>query len=167
MNLLVNIDVPDLDGGVRFYTSAFDLSVGRRLGTDVVELVGGSCAIYLLRKPPDTKAVPGSELRRHYDRHWTAVHLDVVVADIDAAVRRAVTAGARLEEPVQSSNWGKLAPMSDPYGHGFCLIQFVGRGYDEIATGEATGAQAGARSGAQSGAQPGVQAGAQAGVASG
>jgi hypothetical protein len=23
--------------------------------------------------------------------------------------------------------------MADPFGHGFCLIQFLGRGYDEIA----------------------------------
>jgi hypothetical protein len=29
--------------------------------------------------------------------------------------------------------WGKLALMADPFGHGFCFVQFVGRGYDEIA----------------------------------
>jgi hypothetical protein len=23
--------------------------------------------------------------------------------------------------------------MADPFGHGFCLIEFRGRGYDEIA----------------------------------
>ena len=23
--------------------------------------------------------------------------------------------------------------MADPFGHGFCFIQFLGRGYDEIA----------------------------------
>jgi hypothetical protein len=23
--------------------------------------------------------------------------------------------------------------MADPFGHGICFIQFVGRGYDEIA----------------------------------
>jgi hypothetical protein len=23
--------------------------------------------------------------------------------------------------------------MADPFGHGFCFIEFVGRGYDEIA----------------------------------
>jgi len=22
--------------------------------------------------------------------------------------------------------------MSDPFGHGFCLLQFVGKGYDEV-----------------------------------
>jgi hypothetical protein len=25
--------------------------------------------------------------------------------------------------------------VADPFGHGICLIEFVGKGYDEIATG--------------------------------
>jgi hypothetical protein len=25
-----------------------------------------------------------------------------------------------------------MARMADPFGHGFCLLQFKGRGYDEI-----------------------------------
>jgi hypothetical protein len=49
-------------------------------------------------------------------------------------LQRALAAGAVLERPVQSGAWGKLAVMPDPFGHGFCLIQFLGRGYDEIAT---------------------------------
>ena len=40
MTLLLNIDVPDVEAGVRFYTAAFDLKVGRRFGTDFVELLG-------------------------------------------------------------------------------------------------------------------------------
>jgi len=28
---------------------------------------------------------------------------------------------------------GSSVLMADPFGHGFCLIQFIGRGYDEIA----------------------------------
>ena len=55
--------------------------------------------------------------------------------DIDAAVEKAVSAGAKLEEPIQSSNWGRLALLADPFGHGFCLVQFVGKGYDEITQG--------------------------------
>jgi hypothetical protein len=31
--------------------------------------------------------------------------------------------------------WGRIAHMADPFGHGLCLIQFLGCGYDEIATG--------------------------------
>jgi predicted enzyme related to lactoylglutathione lyase len=61
------------------------------------------------------------------------VHLDFVVPDIDAAVQRACAAGARLEGAVRTAEWGRIAVLSDPWGHGFCLIEFLGRGYDEIA----------------------------------
>ncbi len=37
---LINIDVDDLERAVSFYTAAFGLKVGRRLGPSVVELLG-------------------------------------------------------------------------------------------------------------------------------
>jgi len=33
--------------------------------------------------------------------------------------------------------WGQLAMLSDPFGHGFCLLQFTGRGYDAVARDDA------------------------------
>jgi len=134
VDLLVNIDVDDLDRAIQFYTSAFDLKVRRRFGMDGAELLGGSAPIYLLVKAAGSQASGESSQTRDYRRHWTPVHLDIVVEDVDVAVQRALSAGAKLEHAVRSSNWGKLALMSDPFGHGFCLVQFVGRGYDEIAT---------------------------------
>jgi predicted enzyme related to lactoylglutathione lyase len=134
MNLLVNIDVDDLDRAVNFYVNAFALKVGRLFGHGGVELLGGTAPIYLLRKEPGSLATPRSTQIRDYRRHWTPVHLDVVVEDVEAAVARAVAAGAIAEEPVLSSAWGKLALMCDPFGNGFCFVEFVGRGYDEIAT---------------------------------
>jgi predicted enzyme related to lactoylglutathione lyase len=56
------------------------------------------------------------------------------VDDVDAAVGRAVAAGATLEQAARSANWGRIALLADPFGNGFCLLQFLGRGYDEIAT---------------------------------
>jgi catechol 2,3-dioxygenase-like lactoylglutathione lyase family enzyme len=29
---------------------------------------------------------------------------------------------------------GRQFGVDDPFGHGFCLLQFLGRGYDEIAS---------------------------------
>lgn len=133
MDLLVNIDVGDLDEAVRFYTTAFDLKVGRRFGSFGAELLGGNAPIYLLLKDAGTRAADSSDQRRSYERHWTPVHLDIVVEDIDAALDRAIAAGAKLEKPAVTSNWGKLALLADPFGHGLCLVEFVGRGYDEIA----------------------------------
>ena len=134
MQLLVNIDVDDLDAAVSFYTTAFDLRVTRRFGSNGVELQGASAPIYLLVKPTGTPAAPGTSATRNYVRHWTPVHLDIVVDDVDAAVQQALIAGATLEKPASTAKWGRIALMADPFGHGFCLVQFLGLGYDEIAT---------------------------------
>ena len=132
-DLLVNIDVDDLERAVAFYAEAFGLTVGRRFGADMVEMLGSSAPIYLLSKPGGSLPAAGAAQPRNYSRHWTPVHLDFVVADIDAAIRRAEAAGAALEAPVATSAWGHLALMADPFGNGFCLVEFLGRGYDEIA----------------------------------
>ena len=133
MNLLVNVDVDDLEAATRFYGTAFGLTVGRRFGDTGVELLGSSAPIYLLVKRAGTAPAPGVMQPREYSRHWTPVHLDFVVDDVDAAVAGAVAAGAVLERPVTTSAWGRLAVMADPFGHGFCFVQFLGRGYDELA----------------------------------
>ena len=70
---------------------------------------------------------------RDYGRHWTPVHLDIAVDDLDAALARAIAAGAVAEGAPQDNPWGRIAALADPFGHGFCLIEFRGRGYDEIA----------------------------------
>ncbi len=133
MNFIVNVDVDDLDAGSAFYVAAFGLEVGRRLGPAAVELLGGPAPIYLLEKPAGTPASDHAPQRRSYQRHWTPVHLDIVVVDIDSAVQRAVTAGARIETDVTIHAWGKLAMLADPFGHGFCFVQFSAQGYDAIA----------------------------------
>ncbi|HRO61063.1 MAG TPA: VOC family protein [Burkholderiaceae bacterium] len=133
VDLLVNIDVDDLDRAIAFYTGAFELRIGRRFGADGAELLGAVAPIYLLVKAEGSRPSPASTQFRDYRRHWTPIHLDVVVADIEAAVARAMAAGASLERAVQTSNWGKLALLADPFGNGFCLVEFLGRGYDEIA----------------------------------
>jgi len=55
------------------------------------------------------------------------------VPDLAAALPRAVAAGAVAEGGVRVAVWGKLALLADPFGHGLCLIEFLNRGYDEIA----------------------------------
>ena len=129
--LLVNIDVPDLARAVAFYTEAFGLTVTRRFGADGVELSGWPVRVYLLRKPAGT--IGASTNPRRYDRHWTPVHLDVVVDDVSTALAHAVAAGAIAETQIRTADWGRIVELGDPFGHGICLIEFLGRGYDEIA----------------------------------
>jgi predicted enzyme related to lactoylglutathione lyase len=131
VQVLVNIDVDDLERGIAFYQAALDLRLNRKLfNGSVAEMVGASATIHLLAKPAATRATPRTSSRRHYGRHWTPVHLDFTVADVEAAVARAVAAGARLEGAIESYAWGRQATLSDPFGHGFCLLQLSERGYD-------------------------------------
>jgi predicted enzyme related to lactoylglutathione lyase len=133
MDLLVNIDVDDLAKAVAFYAQAAGLRPGRSFGALGVEMLGASSPIYLLAKPAGTRPSPCAGEVRHYRRHWTPVHLDFVVADVAAAVSRAIAAGATIEGEIETHRWGRIARMADPFGHGICFIAFLGRGYDEIA----------------------------------
>ncbi|MCV6799588.1 GNAT family N-acetyltransferase [Achromobacter ruhlandii] len=135
MRILVNIDVPDLEAAIDFYGRAFGLTLHRRLGPGAAEMLGASAPIYLLQKAAGTPAAGAVRQPRDYARHWTPVHLDVVVDDVDDAVAQAVAAGARLEDPAASHDWGRIAHLSDPFGHGICIMQFLGRGYDALAAG--------------------------------
>ena len=132
--ILINIDVDDLDRAVTFYSALLQLKIGRRFGVGGVELIGASAPLYLLIKAPDTAVSRVSLERRRYTRHWTPVHLDFVVPDLDKAVAAALAAGATQDDPSETNRWGRIAHMADPFGHGFCLLEFLGRGYDEVAT---------------------------------
>ena len=104
------------------------------MGRDFVELIGATAPIYLLAKAGGTAIGPDGGGKRDYARHWSPVHLDFVVDDLDVAVDRAVAAGAVVEAPARDAAYGRIATLADPFGHGLCLIQFNDRGYDAIAT---------------------------------
>jgi predicted enzyme related to lactoylglutathione lyase len=133
MRMLVNVDVDDLQRAVAFYGAAFGLRVGRRFGEVAVEMVGLEAPVYLLLKAAGTRASDGASSVRDYRRHWTPVHLDFVVDDIEAAIGRAEAAGAVREGGIGEHAWGRIALLADPWGNGFCLLQFSERGYDAIA----------------------------------
>lgn len=130
-SFIVNLDVPDLAVAEAFYTEAFGLQIGRRLGPGAVELLGGPTPLYLLQNEAGSAATEDGDVR-DYERHWTPLHLDWVVNGIEAALARAVAAGATLEQPLREHRWGRIAVLADPFGHGFCLIQFSGEGYDAL-----------------------------------
>jgi predicted enzyme related to lactoylglutathione lyase len=133
VDLLVNLDVDNLDNAIAFYSTVFELRVGRRFGAGTVEMLGSSAPIYLLAKAAGTPVSSATTGRRFYERHWTPIHLDFVVDDIESAVQKAIAGGALLEGAITTHKWGRLALTADPFGHGFCFVQFLGAGYDEIA----------------------------------
>lgn len=127
MKLLVNIDVPDLDAAIRFYRDAVGLALSRVIDGDVAELTGAASTVYLLKKDPATPA--NARANRDYSRHWTPVHMDFVVNDIQSAVDRALAAGAQKEGGCVQWKGSKCVSFSDPFGNGFCLIELTGGTY--------------------------------------
>ncbi|MNY40799.1 Glyoxalase-like domain protein [compost metagenome] len=79
-------------------------------------------------------ATARADARRDYARHWTPVHLDFVVEDLEAAIERALGAGAEIEDWPQDFDWGRQARLSDPFGHGLCFIEWRGQGYGAVAS---------------------------------
>ena len=122
--IAINIDVSNIDRGIDFYSRAFDLRVERRPAPDIVELSGMPSPVFLLEKAPGSVPFPDGTPRT-YARHWTSVHLDFLVRDIDTAIARAVAAGASSEGPLHTYDWGKIAYFADPFGNGFCLLSYT------------------------------------------
>jgi uncharacterized glyoxalase superfamily protein PhnB len=131
VKILVNIDVPELGPAIDFYRAALGLNVNRVIDEDVAELTGASSVLYLLRKAAGSSPVKDLASVRQYARHWTPVHLDFVVDNVEAAARRAISAGARQEGSCVEWMGSKCISFSDPFGHGFCLIEFTGETYSD------------------------------------
>lgn len=123
LSVSVSIDVPDMESGVRFYADAFGFSRIAEPYPGVVVMRAGGLTITLLEKRENTNPSPKTREVRHYDRHWTPVHLDIHVDDLAAALDRALKAGARKEQYFENPEHGSAAFCADPFGHGFCLIE--------------------------------------------
>lgn len=120
LQIRVCIDVSDLERGIAFYRDALGLTLGRRLGAKWAEMLGATAPIDLLAEAAGTAASPRTATTRDYSRHWTSVHLDCVVTDLDEAVRRALAAGATPDRESQSKKWGRIATLADPDAAGSC-----------------------------------------------
>ena len=97
-----------------------------------MELGGANLPIFLLGNRKPTANLGGTQIQRDFARHWTPVHLDFIVPELDAAVARLTGLGATLDRPIQLAEYGRMANMADPFGNGFDLIEFSGSGYDAV-----------------------------------
>jgi uncharacterized glyoxalase superfamily protein PhnB len=122
----VAIDVPDVAAAVAFYTCGLGLDLRDEPMPGLWARLGGSAITIHLQADP----------ARTYARHWTPVHLDFLTDDVDGAVRRARAAGASDGRPIQDAEWGRMANLADPFGHGFCLVELGAHGYDAVARNE-------------------------------
>jgi predicted enzyme related to lactoylglutathione lyase len=119
----VSVDVPSLEEGIAFYSQAFGFTKVAAPAPGVAVLEAGAAVLCLLEKAAGTKPSPATSDRRRYERHWTPVHVDIHVDDLRAALARALKAGAEQEQVFESAEHGSAAFCSDPFGHGFCLIE--------------------------------------------
>jgi len=123
MSISFSVDVPVLAEGIRFYGEAFGFELNSAPAPGVAVLKAGDATLCLLAKKAGTQPSPHTTDRRRYDRHWTPVHLDIHVDDLDQAHARADAEGAVKEQVFKDPAHGSAAFCSDPFGHGFCLIQ--------------------------------------------
>ncbi len=118
MEFAICIDVDDVARAVDFY--------GRGLGLTVVEqhpewakVMSNEQTFWIMK----TLSGPSGQISRDFRRHWTPVHLDFVVDDIDSVVQRALENGGQLDREIQRGERGDLANLSDPAGNGVDLFR--------------------------------------------
>jgi predicted enzyme related to lactoylglutathione lyase len=114
------IDVPDLSAATAFYCDALGCSVDKQQASHNTLSTGG-VTLQLLLKEAGTAATANGTCHRTYERHWTPVHLDFDVVDLDAALA-VVTRLSGIVESVQRGEWGAVAICADPFGNGFCMV---------------------------------------------
>ena len=124
MKVSVSIDVPNLRIATSFYVDALGCAKLRDQGDTMVVLSGGNVDIYLIEREEATNpaAAVSSSLSRSYNRHWTPVHLDFLVDDVETAVQSVLSAGG-VREGGEEGSWGAIAHCADPFGNGFCVIK--------------------------------------------
>ena len=120
----ISIDVPSLAEGAAFYCAAFGFSKKSEPVPGLVAVLQGlNVELCVLEKPTGSRPSPDTTDRRKLERHWTPVHLDFHVDDLHAALQRVESLGARREQVFENPEHSSAAFCSDPFGHGFCLIQ--------------------------------------------
>ena len=115
------IDVSDINKATSFYTQV----LGCRIKTEKensAELEVDNSTIYLVEMAEySNPLIEGSDSRR-YSRHWTPVHLDFHVTEIETSISLLREFGGKLEGQ-KSGDWGTAAFCADPFGNGFCMIE--------------------------------------------
>jgi predicted enzyme related to lactoylglutathione lyase len=117
----ISIDVLDMDEAILFYTKALGCKK-LRAGTDTTKLTADNVDIYLLKRSLNSNPLITGTSIRNFDRHWTPVHLDFSVTDLDHAITLVNKFGG-IKEGSESGDWGSIAFCADPFGNGFCLCK--------------------------------------------
>jgi len=118
----VSIDVPSLEQGLRFYREVFGFVETARPFPGMAIVDANNVTVCIHEKPAGTKSSPAGAATRHYDRHWTPVHLDFHVDDLDAVLERVRAQGGAVEMEFRNQGPMPVGFCCDPFGNGFCVI---------------------------------------------
>ncbi|WP_019617245.1 VOC family protein [Psychromonas ossibalaenae] len=115
----ITIDVADLTKAIDFYVQALSCDLKDKHSEDWAVLSIGGLNINLLEKNEGTTAA--AEHKRSYKRHWTPVHLDFNVDNLEASMELVKKYGGEVEGHVSAED-SAFAHCSDPFGNGFCIV---------------------------------------------
>lgn len=124
--------VADTDAAIRFYARAFGatekfrlVEPGGRIGHAEIDLDGHTVML--------CDAFPEYGIHPPQPGAGTAVTLHLHVDDADAAIARALEAGATLERPASDAFYGERSgSVIDPFGHRWLL----GHGIEDVSPAE-------------------------------
>jgi predicted enzyme related to lactoylglutathione lyase len=85
-------------------------------------LDANNVSVCMHEKAAGSQPSPAGNELRHYERHWTPVHLDFHVDDFDAALEKLRAGGGTIENEFRSGGPRPAAFCADPFGNGFCVI---------------------------------------------
>ena len=116
----IAIDVADRQQAESFYIDALGCEHLRDPYPHMTVVSAGDIEIWLVEKPAGTDPLPRGGSIRSYERHWTPVHLDFYVDDIEATLQRIADNHGICEQEGESGY--RWAFCADPFGNGFCLM---------------------------------------------
>ncbi len=136
-SLVVTITVPDAHVAGEFYGRAFSAEEMARYvvprapaGTTPVKQVhlriGGATVLVSSANPRNAETMERFGAKPPRMLNGFSSVLTLYVEDVDAALRRAVAAGAREAAAPQDSLWGdRIAAIEDPFGHVWGLAAVI------------------------------------------
>ena len=119
----VSIDVPSLAAALPFYERVFGFVEKARPFATMAILDANNVTICVHEKSAGSRPTPRGPDVRRYERHWTPVHLDLHVPDLDAVLERLRAEGGVVENEFRTQGPMPVAFCSDPFGNGFCVIE--------------------------------------------
>lgn len=116
----ISIDVSDMSKALKFYVEALGCKFKKKYSDDWQVVSVGSLDLHIQEKAAGT--IGAADEKRHYQRHWTPVHLDFIVDDIVPVCAEVEKYGGSVEKKALSEV-ADLANCADPFGNGFDLIR--------------------------------------------